>query len=60
MEPPRPRALWSAGRGNPTTTEEEFMKTVKLERGEIGWIVLWLIGLPIPLLLALYFIRGCT
>jgi hypothetical protein len=36
------------------------MKTRRLERGEMGWIVLWLIGVPIPLLLVLYFIRGCT
>jgi hypothetical protein len=36
------------------------MQTRRLERGEIGWIVLWLLGVPIPLLLILYLIRGCT
>ena len=30
------------------------------ESGKIGWIFLWLIGVPIPLLLALYVLRGCT
>jgi hypothetical protein len=28
--------------------------------GKIGWIVLWLLGIPIPVLLILFLIRGCT
>jgi hypothetical protein len=28
--------------------------------GRVGWILLWLLGIPIPLLLILYFLRGCT
>ncbi len=30
------------------------------EEGKIGWILLWLVGIPVPILLALYFLRGCT
>jgi hypothetical protein len=30
------------------------------EKGKIGWIVLWLLGIPLPILLVLYFLRGCT
>ena len=30
------------------------------EKGKMGWILLWLVGIPIPILLALYFLRGCT
>lgn len=30
------------------------------QRGKIGWILLWLLGVPIPVLLALFLIRGCT
>jgi hypothetical protein len=30
------------------------------EEGKIGWILLWLVGIPIPILLVLYFLRGCT
>ena len=30
------------------------------ESGRVGWIVLWLLGVPIPILLALYLLRGCT
>lgn len=30
------------------------------ESGKIGWIFLWLIGIPIPILLVLFVLRGCT
>lgn len=30
------------------------------ERGAIGWILLWLIGIPVPVLLVLFLLRGCT
>jgi len=32
----------------------------KSESGKIGWIFLWLIGVPIPVLLILFVLRGCT
>ena len=28
--------------------------------GKVGWILLWLIGIPVPILLGLFLIRGCT
>lgn len=28
--------------------------------GKAGWVVLWLLGVPIPILLVLFLIRGCT
>jgi hypothetical protein len=30
------------------------------EAGKIGWILLWLLGIPIPILLVLFLLRGCT
>ena len=36
------------------------MNLFKNERGAIGWILLWAIGIPIPLLLLLFLVRGCT
>jgi hypothetical protein len=30
------------------------------EKGRAGWILLWLLGVPIPVLLALFALRGCT
>jgi hypothetical protein len=28
--------------------------------GKAGWILLWLLGVPIPVLLILFLLRGCT
>ena len=30
------------------------------QRGKIGWILLWLLGIPIPVLILLFLLRGCT
>ena len=33
----------------------------RLQRsGKIGYILLWLLGVPIPILLLLFLVRGCT
>jgi hypothetical protein len=32
----------------------------KTERGAAGWVLLWLLGIPIPILIVLFLIRGCT
>src|SRR5262245_34805369 len=32
----------------------------RLQEGRAGWILLWLLGVPVPLLLLLYVLRGCT
>ena len=31
-----------------------------MREGKAGWILLWLLGVPIPVLLILFLIRGCT
>lgn len=28
--------------------------------GKIGWLLLWLVGIPVPVLLILFLLRGCT
>jgi hypothetical protein len=33
---------------------------LKREAGKVGWLVLWLLGVPIPILLILFLARGCT
>ena len=33
---------------------------LRRREGRIGWILLWLIGIPIPILVLLYVLRGCT
>lgn len=30
------------------------------QQGKVGWILLWLLGIPIPILLILFVLRGCT
>ncbi len=29
-------------------------------QGKVGWLLLWLIGIPVPVLLGLFLLRGCT
>jgi hypothetical protein len=36
------------------------MEILQNEKGAIGWILLWAIGIPIPILLLLFMVRGCT
>jgi hypothetical protein len=36
------------------------MEILKNERGAVGWILLWVLGIPIPILLLLFMVRGCT
>lgn len=35
-------------------------QSVRRQEGKIGWILLWALGVPIPVLLALFLLRGCT
>ena len=30
------------------------------EGGKVGWAILWLIGVPLPVLGVLFLLRGCT
>lgn len=32
----------------------------RLEEGRIGWVLLWLLGVPLPILLIAFLLRGCT
>jgi hypothetical protein len=32
----------------------------KKPAGKVGYALLWLLGIPIPVLLAFYFLRGCN
>jgi hypothetical protein len=35
-------------------------KTGKDQGGKIGYILLWLLGIPIPILILIFLLRGCT
>lgn len=30
------------------------------QAGKIGYVLLWLLGIPIPVLLIIYLLRGCS
>jgi hypothetical protein len=32
----------------------------RAEEGKVGWILLWLMGVPTSLLFVLFLLRGCT
>lgn len=36
------------------------MRAQRLQDGKIGWALLWLLGVPVPILLVVYLLRGCT
>jgi hypothetical protein len=38
----------------------QALRSVQQQRGKAGWILLWLLGVPIPLLFVLFLLRGCT
>ena len=34
--------------------------TLQQQEGKAGYILLWLLGVPIPILFLIYLLRGCT
>jgi hypothetical protein len=37
-----------------------MLNTIISRAGAAGWALLWLLGVPIPILLVLFLLRGCT
>lgn len=46
--------------GHGSGEQEEPKGRSKPEEGKLGWILLWALGVPIPVLLVLFLLRGCT
>jgi hypothetical protein len=40
--------------------QKKTKRRTKTEKGKVGWILLWALGVPVPILLVLFFLRGCT
>ena len=36
----------------------QVMRSAGREAGKIGWALLWLLGVPLPILIIIYLIRG--
>jgi hypothetical protein len=41
-------------------TKLNWFGTSEERKGKIGYIVLWLLGIPIPILILIFLLRGCT
>lgn len=44
----------------PETEMRNFPSLPRDQQGRVGYILLWLLGVPIPVLFLLYLLRGCT
>lgn len=44
----------------PIAADPDHERRLRRESGRIGWVLLWLLGIPLPLLLVLFAARGCT
>jgi len=37
-----------------------YRNALKAQKGAAGYILLWLLGVPIPILFLIFLLRGCT
>jgi hypothetical protein len=47
-------------RGMPSRDWQQRLNLPHAQSGKMGWILLWALGVPIPVLLVLFLLRGCT
>lgn len=38
----------------------QVLNTPKRQQGKIGYILAWLLGIPIPILIVIFLLRGCN
>jgi hypothetical protein len=43
-----------------STRWNQGVKSIRAQAGKLGWLLLWGLGVPIPILLVLFLLRGCT
>jgi hypothetical protein len=39
---------------------ERFQQWRRQQEGKMGYILLWVLGVPIPVLFVIFLLRGCT
>jgi hypothetical protein len=39
---------------------EQWQHWRRRQQGKLGYILLWLLGVPIPVLFVIFLLRGCT
>jgi len=40
--------------------EESIMPNLHDQKGKVGYIILWLLGVPASILVLIFLLRGCT
>ena len=38
----------------------DFRSLPSMQEGKVGYILLWVLGVPIPILFLIYLLRGCN
>lgn len=38
----------------------DFRSLPAMQEGKVGYILLWVLGVPIPILFLIYLLRGCN
>ena len=46
-------------RKSPVEIHVQLRRMTHRQTGKMGWAILWLLGIPLPVLLGVYFLRGC-
>lgn len=41
-------------------SRDKAVRWVRTQEGKIGYILLWALGVPIPILFLIYLLRGCN
>lgn len=44
----------------PMNHDDPTVKPNRMPSGKVGYALLWLLGIPIPILLGVFFLRGCN
>jgi hypothetical protein len=42
------------------TSMKRYLPSLQRQAGKLGYILLWALGVPIPVLFIIYLLRGCT
>lgn len=60
MPPAEARRLLPLGVSYLEARMEKFQHGRRRQEGKMGYILLWLLGVPIPVLFVIFLLRGCT
>jgi hypothetical protein len=39
---------------------DKLRNLMRRQEGKIGYVIAWLLGVPLPILLLIYLLRGCS